>query len=71
MFEAWTGIEPWSEIRTRDMSRDSFVLLIARQRKPPTMPPARWEMMSDEFKNFYNKIFEMVGVRKRKKRGNR
>ena len=44
------------------MSRESIVLMIARQRKPPTMVKKKWDEMSCEFQDFYQRIFEMVGV---------
>ena len=61
MYEAWTGVEPWGDIREENMSRESIVLMIARQRKPPTMAKEKWEEMSCEFKEFYKRVFEMVG----------
>ena len=62
MYEAWTGVQPWGDIIDDSMSRDSIVLIITRQKKPPKMAKEKWDEMSSDFQEFYQRILEMVGM---------
>ena len=61
-YEAVTGQEPWRDILKKCHSRDSVVLEIMNQRKAPTVPPDKWSQMDENMKDFYRRIFELVGV---------
>lgn len=61
-YEAVTGQEPWRDLLKKCHSRDSVVLEIMNQKKPPTIPPDRWSQMDENMQDFYRRIFELVGM---------
>ena len=61
-YEAVTGEEPWRDLLKKCHSRDSVVLEIMNQRRPPSIPPEKWSAMDENMRDFYQRIFELVGV---------